>query len=65
MEKGHLGIILSFPLPFRSANHGISHYDIWSNGLFALDHGEIENLGSWDKCSNYYIAQLCHFLHLA
>lgn len=65
MEKGHLGIILSFPVPFPSANHGISHYDIWANGLFDWYHGEIESLGSGDKRFHYYIGQLCYFLYFS
>jgi len=65
MEEGHLGLILSFPIPFRSADHGISHYDIWANGLFDRHHGEIESLGSGGKGFNYYIGQLCYFLYFA
>ena len=64
MEEGHLGLILSFPIPYPSAIHGVPHYDIWVNGLFDWHHGEIEGLGSGDKRFNYYIGQLFHFLYL-
>ena len=65
MEKGHLGLIFSFPIPYPSAIHGVPHYDIWANGLFDWHHGEIESLGSGGKRFNYYIGQLCYFLYFA